>query len=144
MVMRSMRRKGRKDTTEDAEWAKAVSLRMAKYLSTLDKDALNIYRQYIGSRLWVRRKEAYYATHPKACAICKHPRVELNHIYYGNYGLEKDEDLIPLCRSHHEALHREIGVHKDMRYATADFIEWQRHLIEESQDRRPRSHSSAA
>jgi hypothetical protein len=111
---------------EEEDHARPFRLPIERYSLTLGREAIRVYREYITSWLWTKRKEAYYAKHAKECAICKSPHVDLNHIYYGNYGFERDEDLIPLCRPHHEALHRKIGVQKDMRYATADFIEWQR------------------
>jgi hypothetical protein len=114
---------------EDDEQREVFIFPIEQYSMRLGSEAIRAYREYIGSRLWAERKQRYYAEHPKQCAVCRSPHVDLNHIYYGNYGFEKDEDLIPLCRSHHEALHRHIGVRKDMRYATGDFIEWQRNLL---------------
>jgi hypothetical protein len=114
---------------EEEERARPYKLPIESYSLTLGREAVRVYREYIASWQWTKRKEAYYAKHSKECAICKSFRVDLNHIYYGNYGFEKDEDLVPLCRTHHDALHRKIGVHKDMRYATADFIEWQRNYL---------------
>jgi hypothetical protein len=118
---------------EDEEHGIVFKLPIESYSLSLGMEAARVYRAYIASRHWTTRKEAYYATRPRECAICESPRVDLNHKYYGNYGFEKDEDLVPLCRVHHEALHREIGVHKDMRYATEDYIEWQRDLLERSE-----------
>jgi len=81
------------------------------------------YRDYIISSAWEVRKAQYYQRYAKACKICGDTdRVELNHIKYGNYGQEKDKDLVPLCRTHHGALHAKIGVRKDMHYQTEYFL----------------------
>ena len=119
-------------STEDPEdiiVEQRIKQRTETYISKFKGSIERTYREYIASRHWTNRKVAYFATHKKECALCHSTIfVELNHIYYGNFGYEKDEDLIPLCSSHHEALHRYSGVSRDMRYATADFVEWQRDL----------------
>jgi len=119
---------------EDKVFEQRIKYRTDLYDAQFKGDIERIYREYISSRHWAERKVRYYKTHKKECALCHSTsHVELNHIYYGNFGFEKDEDLIPLCRGHHEMLHRHIGVSKDMRYATADFIEWQRRLLKGSE-----------
>lgn len=116
---------------DDTLFEERIRERIERYTSKFKGDVERIYREYISGRHWVARKDSFFKNHEKKCALCRSTfRVELNHIYYENFGFEKDEDLIPLCREHHEALHRHIGVSKDMRYATADFIEWQRDLIQ--------------
>ncbi|HEY4526697.1 MAG TPA: hypothetical protein VJK53_02515 [Candidatus Paceibacterota bacterium] len=81
------------------------------------------YRDYIQSGAWELRKKQYYAKYAKACKICGDTAgVELNHIKYGNYGHERDRDLVPLCGDHHEQLHARIGVRGDMHYQTAYFL----------------------
>ncbi len=81
------------------------------------------YRDYIVSNAWEFRKAQYYQRHAKACKICgATTNVQLNHIKYGNYGQEKDKDLVPLCGNHHQALHDKIGVRKDMHYQTEYFL----------------------
>lgn len=124
----------RKDRSQQQEDDRAFQQRIKQqaeqYTSQFKGDTERLYREYIASRHWAERKIRYYKTHKKECALCHSTTsVELNHIYYSNFGFEKDEDLIPLCRGHHAALHQHIGVHKDMRYATADFLEWQRGLL---------------
>jgi len=81
------------------------------------------YRDYIQSAAWEVRKKQYYSKYAKACHICGDTdQVELNHIKYGNYGHERDRDLVPLCRTHHQALHDLIGVRGNMHYQTAHFL----------------------
>lgn len=85
------------------------------------------YRDYIKSEYWEERKRQYYATHERKCAVCGHPDVDLHHIKYGNYGRERDFDLAPLCRVHHQELHDKIGVRKDTKYQS-------RYVIEEARE----------
>ena len=81
------------------------------------------YRDYMRSSAWELRKKQYYEKYPKACKICADTVcVELNHIKYGNYGHERDRDLVPLCGDHHEQLHARIGVRGDMHRETQYFL----------------------
>lgn len=109
---------------EDAAALRRIEAHKEKYQAQFKGSIERTYREYIKSRHWEARKDAYFETNARECSLCgSGARVELNHIYYGNFGFERDEDLIALCRRHHEELHAEIGVSKDMRYATAIFIE---------------------
>lgn len=75
------------------------------------------YRDYIKSDAWELRKQQYYSRHAKACYICGDTdRVELNHKKYGNYGHERDIDLVPLCRMHHQIITDGHKTRKNMRY----------------------------
>ena len=81
------------------------------------------YRDYIVSSAWEIRKAQYYQRHAKACKICGATHnVQLNHIKYGNYGHEKDFDLVPLCGTHHQALHDKLGVRMNMHRQTEHFL----------------------
>lgn len=81
------------------------------------------YRDYIISSAWEVRKAQYYQRHAKACKICGATHnVQLNHIKYGNYGQEKDFDLVPLCGVHHQALHDKLGVRMNMHRQTEHFL----------------------
>ena len=69
------------------------------------------YRAYIRSDEWQQRKDAYYATHKRACAVCgRHANVILHHMHYRNVGHEPDEDLVPLCYRHHTEYHASVKV----------------------------------
>lgn len=82
------------------------------------------YRDYIAGPLWAKRKEEYYSRHAKACYICGDTRgVELNHKKYGNYGHERDSDLVPLCRTHHQIITDRHKTRKNMRYQHDYMIE---------------------
>lgn len=83
------------------------------------------YGVYILSKWWGKRKDEFWRKYGKKCGLCGSPRfVQLHHAYYGEYGKEKDEDLVPLCQPHHEQLHSIIGkTKKDMRKETLDALE---------------------
>ncbi|RJQ34126.1 hypothetical protein C4568_03245 [Candidatus Parcubacteria bacterium] len=79
--------------------------------------AVIFYRDYIAGPLWEKRKEEYYSRHAKACYICGDTKgVELNHKKYGNYGHEKDSDLVALCRTHHQIITDRHKTRKNMHY----------------------------
>lgn len=81
------------------------------------------YKVYIKSIWWTRRKNRYYRDNGKRCEICKSARfIDLHHKVYKNYGFEKDSDLIPLCRDHHEGFHVEYGVKGNMRAQTDEYV----------------------
>lgn len=65
------------------------------------------YRKYLASPVWRARRLAYFAHHKKACWICgKTTAIHLHHSHYERLGgYERDSDLVPLCASHHRALH---------------------------------------
>ncbi len=87
------------------------------------KRVLLKYKLYIESKFWRRRKDQYFATHAKRCAVCRTPeRVDLHHKAYGNYGRERDEDLVALCKKHHEGFHAKHGVARDMRLDTDSYV----------------------
>jgi hypothetical protein len=58
-------------------------------------------------RAWLRRYHARHGTDP-ACVVCGKPWTlegDLHHASYANLGHERDTELVPMCRSCHEALH---------------------------------------
>jgi len=72
------------------------------------------YTAYIASPAWVSQKERWRARHPRRrrCAACGDRRYDLHHRTYCRLGREQlgwavfGGDLMPLCRRHHESLHR--------------------------------------
>lgn len=68
------------------------------------------YEDYIRSPEWRARKRAFYSRYPKRCAICgAERRIELHHITYRRLCEELDDDLLPLCKTHHRELHEFAG-----------------------------------
>lgn len=82
------------------------------------------YETYIKSKWWTERKNKYYQAHGRKCAICDSvTHVDLHHIWYGNYGSEPNEQLIPFCRKHHLAFHKKYGFGmNDFSRQTAQFL----------------------
>lgn len=64
------------------------------------------HREYINSDKWRKKKESYYSKYEKKCFICGDEKVDLHHRSYSRFGKEKHKDLIPVCRFHHEMIHR--------------------------------------
>jgi hypothetical protein len=73
------------------------------------------YAAYLASPRWQARRRAwlrrYFASHrtEPVCVVCGKPWTlddDLHHASYTNLGHEPDEDLIPMDRDCHEALHQ--------------------------------------
>jgi hypothetical protein len=65
-----------------------------------------LYKNYIRSSAWDRRKVAYYAHHPKVCRACgSKEEIHLHHHTYARLTHEIDDDLVPLCKNCHELVH---------------------------------------
>jgi hypothetical protein len=89
-----------------------------------DNNPRQRYENYINSPQWESVKNRYYQTHPRRCAACNTAsRIHLHHMYYGNFGCEQDNDLIPLCNTHHDQYHRENGTQRNMLQRTMTFID---------------------
>lgn len=90
-----------------------------KYLNRIPKQ----YKVYIISHWWEDRKTAYYLNHKKQCVACgSSSYIVLHHLLYKDYGLELDENLVPLCHGCHEEFHSTHKTKKDLRKETSDFI----------------------
>lgn len=73
------------------------------------------YDWYINSSAWERRKTVYYARNPKRCRACGTTEdIHLHHHTYKRLGKEHDDDLIPLCHPHHDAVHK---LHRSVEFA---------------------------
>lgn len=73
------------------------------------------YHTYIHSPDWEDRKRRYYETHPKRCVIClTYKHIDLHHLSYRNLGNEQDEELVAVCRFHHDMFHAIFGSKLDM------------------------------
>lgn len=99
-----------------------------------DKRVPRSYKIYIKSPFWRKRRNEYFRKFGNKCSICGSSRyINLHHKKYGNYGFEKDEDLVSLCQKHHEQFHTEFGKTKgNMSKETDEFIYREKsELIEE-------------
>lgn len=73
------------------------------------------YASYMGSLDWQARREAWHAEWldrygiEPMCVVCDERWTErhgdLHHRSYDRLGRERFDDLVPLCRAHHRALH---------------------------------------
>ena len=70
-------------------------------------------RAYLRSQWWLEVRQAYerHPMAPHCCAVCATPRYELHHRTYERLGAEHVSDLVALCRTHHEGLHRAYKSH---------------------------------
>lgn len=63
------------------------------------------YDRYIGSAEWTERRTAFLRAHPDGCAVCGFLSVDVHHLDYGHLGAELDDDLLALCKAHHDGVH---------------------------------------
>ncbi|SEB30093.1 hypothetical protein [Arthrobacter woluwensis] len=95
------------------------------------------YAAYLRSQAWAWRRQRYFRDLRRkgiepCCMVCavtltENGTLDLHHLNYtgvvinpdGSFkAAEKDQDLIPLCRAHHEHLHRLLD--------TRDYYGWDR------------------
>lgn len=76
------------------------------------------YRKYLKSSLWSdKKKEISKFERGRECWICGEAGVETHHLNYARVSHEKIEDLVFLCRKHHQKIHdlvhrEKISIHK--------------------------------
>lgn len=64
------------------------------------------YLAYLRSERWAETRARYRRSRmPQTCRICGAATVDLHHRSYRRVGRERLQDLVPLCRDHHSALH---------------------------------------
>src|SRR4051794_25491132 len=64
------------------------------------------YGEYLRSEEWYETRERYRESGlPQTCVVCFDPNVDLHHKSYIRLSREHLDDLVPLCRHHHEELH---------------------------------------
>jgi hypothetical protein len=82
------------------------------------------YNNFINSPIWQGIKNKYWQTHARKCAACNSSKfIHLHHMVYGQFGEEQEDDLIPLCKTHHDQYHSENGTERNMKSKTMEFIE---------------------
>ena len=71
------------------------------------------YASYMASAAWRIRREnwiahqEYVTGQPVCCEVCgEEDWDDLHHLTYDRMGEERHEDLVALCRPHHEGMHR--------------------------------------
>lgn len=70
----------------------------------------NNYADYLSGVHWKRFKSAYRKCklRPQTCLVCGDKDVDLHHQTYERLGRERFEDVVPLCRTHHEMVHANL------------------------------------
>jgi hypothetical protein len=80
---------------------------MSQFSSQLSALGFATYTDYLNSDHWRRVKAAYKrAGKSMVCAVCRQKHIQLHHRSYLRLGNENLDDLTPLCRPHHEAVHQ--------------------------------------
>lgn len=70
------------------------------------------YADYINSDLWKTKRGEYLdSCLLQACMFCGNPNFMLHHQNYAFLGREDISRLLPLCKSHHDQLHRFLMEH---------------------------------
>ena len=88
------------------------------------------YFKYISSPYWLKRKQEYYKKNKRICQACGSMNdIDLHHLVYNNFGLERDDQLACLCRNCHQELHHKIGSSNNMEKQTTKFIKSKQHNI---------------
>lgn len=65
------------------------------------------YSEYLKSSLWQASRKRYHENGGrKSCLVCGKRRYHLHHLTYTRLGRELPGDLVPLCPSCHERVHR--------------------------------------
>ena len=68
------------------------------------------YPAYIKSKKWARKKQEYWTSGRSTnCYICDRPRnasFHMHHKTYDRLGAEHLDDLSPVCRACHTAIHK--------------------------------------
>jgi hypothetical protein len=84
-----------------------LSRRQARFLREgLARLGHRAYADYLASPRWQELRLRYArSSRPKRCAVCHDPAYQLHHRTYRRLGRERLDDLLPLCRRHHDELH---------------------------------------
>ncbi|KKL47443.1 hypothetical protein LCGC14_2335480 [marine sediment metagenome] len=84
-----------------------------KYRDSLAVRGYASYKHYLASEAWRAFNVWYRSTKqlPQACLVCGTVPFLLHHISYKRAGQELLDDVRPLCREHHEQLHRWLANH---------------------------------
>jgi hypothetical protein len=83
-----------------------LSNRQKRFFSKLNDLGFDTYMEYLLSDHWHDVKARYRSSKlPQECLVCFDPNVDLHHRTYKRLGAERLNDLVPLCRLHHEQAH---------------------------------------
>jgi hypothetical protein len=87
----------------------SLSNRQSKALKhNLDRLGYGTYADYLAGPEWADARSRYRTSGKvQRCLVCRAPNVDLHHRTYLRLGNERVDDLVALCRGHHELLHDE-------------------------------------
>jgi hypothetical protein len=78
-----------------------------EYHDALNRLQFQSLQEYRMSELWRETKQRYRSSdYPQRCLICGSRDFDLHHRTYTRLGKEELFDLVPLCRRHHDRLHK--------------------------------------
>lgn len=79
------------------------------FLNKITELGFGSYDEYLQSEHWQRFRKKFFKAKKikKTCYLCRKSNwdVELHHRTYERLGKERLNDVIPVCRRHHEQLH---------------------------------------
>lgn len=79
---------------------------MSRFGERLHALGFSSYAEYLNSDHWHNFRKAYRESgRPRVCAVCGASPIQLHHHTYDRLGREPLDDVTPLCRPHHEAVH---------------------------------------
>ena len=86
-----------------------LSNRQKRFLKgRLRELGMKSYFEYLCSDQWHLTRERFRASGlHQTCLVCFDPNVDLHHRTYSRLGKERLDDLVALCRRHHEQIHVE-------------------------------------
>lgn len=113
-----------------SRYIKKIKPKSSKKKTRKPREIIRSYKTYMGSPLWIQRKNRYWQRHKKKCAACGKPKyVTLHHKEYNNnYGDEPDHELVGLCNGCHNLFHQNNATKKNMQKETKLFIEEMRKI----------------
>ena len=72
-------------------------------------------KKYMKSNRWKLKRKQRLKLDNYQCAVCSHnglrcsQKLEVHHITYDNLGNENINDIVSLCRDHHQQIHDHYG-----------------------------------
>jgi hypothetical protein len=92
---------------------------MAVFHDRLAALGFGSYADYLAADHWKDFKQQYRESgRPRTCAVCGGGLVQLHHHDYSRLGSESLDDVTPLCREHHAAVHGWLKANGKMVNAT--------------------------
>lgn len=99
-------------------WAENL-IRAALWEVQMDKAFSAAYRSYIKSDAWRDKREWVFNRKGRKCKVCKSTEnLHIHHCTYEMLGKERLRDLVPLCQSCHDLVHKMGGGYAGLRKLT--------------------------